>query len=193
MAKDSKDKSSLKLSKSGSSNSKVDFLNGGMDFLDREILNGVDVEDLSAEDLADPELSDLDEEFEDDDIITIEENVSEEEKVKEIKTGKVTVISRKVSVKKPVANDKEDVEKEVNKLVKDLVKGVSQSEAKETINLSSRHKEQMISGSMNFLARDKVSNEEKKEFLSKLDEITSSEEVSNANASFVLKWLNNRK
>ncbi|MBC7473553.1 MAG: hypothetical protein H7263_04625 [Candidatus Sericytochromatia bacterium] len=193
MAKDSKDKSSLKLSKSGSSNSKVDFLNGGMDFLDREILNGIDVEDLSAEDLADPELSDLDEEFEDDDIITIEENVSEEEKVKEIKTGKVTLISRKVSVKKPVANDKEDVEKEVNKLVKDLVKGVSQSEAKETINLSSRHKEQMINGSMNFLARDKVSNEEKKEFLSKLDEITSSEEVSNANASFVLKWLNNRK
>lgn len=191
MSKNSNDKNNFNYAKSGKSNAKVDFIKGGMDFLDQEVLNDLESEeDLSDEDLDDPELLEF-EESDPDEVLTIEEEISEE--VKEVKTGKVTVVSRKVAVKKPVKTVNENVEKEVGQLAKDLVKDIPSGEAKKLLHMSNSQKDQLMNGNMDFLSRGKVSSEEKKEFMAKFDEISSSEEVSNANAAFVLKWLNQRK
>ena len=122
-------------------------------------------------------------------VLGLEENIIEE--VKEPKTGKITIVSRKISVKKPVGN--EEVEKEVSKLTKSLVTDVSESEINNFLQVSSKHKEVLSTGQMQITGRKNATNEERKELVSKLDEIIASDEVSTANAAFVLKWLKKRK
>lgn len=184
------EKNTFKYAKGGTSSSKIDFLKGGTEFLDEELDDSFDTENLTLEELEDPELNiEIDQETTDN-VMTVEEEVSE--KVEEVKTGKVTVVSRKVAVKKPVVADK-IVDKDVNKLVKQLVKDVNVEEVRSITHVSKKQKDQMVAGNMSFLGRDNVTMEEKKEFLNKLDEIVSSEDVANANASFVMKWLKHRK
>lgn len=192
MAKNSfNDKNTFKNLKGGSSNSKLDFLKGGMDFLDRELEDNNETENISQEELDDPDLAiEIDQESTEDEMLTVEEEVSQ--KIEEPKNGKVTVVTRKVSVKKPPVADK-IVDKDVKDLVKKLVKDVNIEDVRSINNVSKKQKDQMLSGNMSFLGRNNASMEEKKEFLSKLDEITSSEDITNANASFVMKWLKNRK
>jgi hypothetical protein len=178
-------KESFKTPKSGSSNSKIDFIKEGVDFLSDIDLEDDESEVFTPEDLDDPELSDYSEESEDDFII---EEIAEE--VKEVKTGKVTIISKKIPVKKPVENPV--VEKEVNKLIKDLAPDVSPREIADFLEVTPAHREQFVNGEMQFLSRKNVSKEDKKEFMAKLDEIVSTDEVSKANSAFVLKWLKTR-
>lgn len=189
MANKFNDKNNFKQVKSGSSSSRIDFLKGGMDFLDNELKDNSDDENLTLEELNDPEMAiEIDQE-ESQDI----EEIIEESPVKTKSTiVKSNIISKKPVVKKPDLVDKM-VDKDVNQLTRNLVKGVSSEDIKSIINVSKKQKEQMVTGNMSFLARDNVTQEEKKEFLDKLDQITSSEDVSTANASFVMKWLKNRK
>ncbi|MFN8575496.1 MAG: hypothetical protein U0354_01440 [Candidatus Sericytochromatia bacterium] len=193
MAKNSfNDKNTFKNLKGGSSNSKLDFLKGGMDFLDKELEDSNETENISQEELDDPELAiEIDQESIEEELLTVEEE-EVSQKLDETKSGKVTVITRKVSVKKPPVADK-IVDKDVKDLVKKLVKDVNIEDVRSINNVSKKQKDQMLSGNMSFLGRSNASIEEKKEFLSKLDEITSSEDITNANASFVMKWLKNRK
>lgn len=185
------DKNSFKYAKGGSSNSKLDFLQGGTDFLDKELNDNSESENISPDELYDPELDiEIDQENIEEEIITLEEDTSQ--KVKETKNGKTTIVPKKIAVKKTPVADK-IVDKDVNNLVKKLVKDVNIEEIRSINNVSKKQKDQMISGNMSFLGRSNASTEEKKEFLNKLDEITSSEDITNANASFVMKWLKNRK
>jgi len=187
--KKANDSFKAKAPKTGSSNSRIDFLKEGTDFLTDLDTEEDDNEDISPEDIATTDLSDFDDEM--DEVFTTETEEEEiTEEVKEVKTGKVTVISRKVAVKKP--EEAPEVEKEVSKLVNELVPDISQAEIKNFLDMSSGTREQLLSGEMQILGRNDVSFAEKKEFLSKLDEITSTEDVSKANSAFVLKWLKNR-
>ncbi len=186
-------KGSFKPARKGSSDSRVDFLKGKTDFLssdddDDEVLDE-ETEMSLAEDLEEPELSDLVNDSDEVAEVTVEEDITEE--VREPKTGKLTIVSRKITVKKPVVN--EEVEKGVGELTRTLITDISDTEVNTFLDISNKQKDQMISGQMQFIGRKNVSNEEKKELLSKLDEITSSDEVSKANAAFVLKWLKKRK
>lgn len=185
------DKNSFKKIKGGSSTSRLDFLKAGMDFLDEELEEVNDSENLTQEELEDPELTiEIDQDNNEDEMLTVEEErVSQ--KTEEPKSGKVTVVTKKVTVKKPPVADK-IVDKDVNDLVKKLVKDVDSEDIRSIKNVSKKQKDQMLSGGMAFLGRNDATSEEKKEFLNKLDEITSSEDITNANASFVMKWLKNR-
>lgn len=183
------DKNNFKYTKGGSSSSKVDFLKGGTDFIDQALNDTSEDEILTAEELADPELAiEIDQE----DFIE-EESIVEDTTIKnKSNIVRANIAVKKPAVKKPDVVDK-IVDKDVNKMVRDLVKDVSVEETRSIINVSKKQKEQMATGNMSFLGRDNATTEEKREFLNKLDEIVSSDDVSNANASFVMKWLKNRK
>ncbi len=189
MANKFDDKNSFKYTKSGSSHSKVDFLKGGMDFLDDELNNNSEDENLTLEELNDPEMI---MEIDQDEIQYIEDVIEETPVKNQSSIVKSNIIQKKTVPKKPNLVDKM-VDKDVSQLTKNMIKNVSSEDIKSIVNVSKRQKDQMVSGNMSFLARDNVTMEEKKEFLNKLDEITSSEDVSNANASFVMQWLKNRK
>jgi hypothetical protein len=182
-----KDKNTFKSVKAGSSTSSMDFLKEGTDFLTDIENDEEDSELVTAEDFNDPELSDFTDEDEDDEYVI--EEVAEE--VKEVKTGKVTVISRKFPVKKN-ETEKPEVEKEVKKLVKDLASDISENEINGLLGISTGQRDQILTGEMQFLGRKNITLDEKKEFFARLDEITSTEDVSKANSAFVLKWLKNR-
>lgn len=184
------DKNSFKKIKGGSSTSRLDFLKGGMDFLDEEFDDNNDTDNITQEELLDPELAiEIDQATIEDDIVIVEEKIPN--KSEENKIGKSTVVTKKVVAKKPPVADK-IVDKDVNDLVKKLVKDVDVDDVRSIKNVSKKQKDQMLSGNMSFLGRNDATSEEKKEFLNKLDDITSSEDITNANASFVMKWLKNR-
>ena len=185
------DEKFIKKTKVGSSDSEYSFLQGKTDILSEAELDDIVKEELgqeiSAEDMEDPEFTEITEESSEE--VTIEEEITEE--VTESKTGKITVISRKVAIKKPVVNN-EILEKEVVNVVKKLGGEVSEREVNNLLKVNPSLKSQLVSGNMEISARKNQSIEEKKELINKLEEISASEDVSKANATVVLKWLKNR-
>lgn len=174
-------------SKKGASDSALGFIKEGTSFLDDEDLE-LEEGELSEEDLEDPEFLSFDEELEQelDDIEVVEEKKDDKKPV----TG---IVSKKIVVKKETQGQVA-INKEASRLVNELVKGdISENEVNSFLNLSPQHKELLFSGELELSLRGKLSASEKKELASKLDDIKASDDISKANASFVLKWLKNRK
>lgn len=174
-------------SKKGASDSALGFIKEGSSFLDDEDLE-LEEGELSEEDLEDPEFLSFDEDLEQelDDIEVVEEKKDDKKPV----TG---IVSKKIVVKKETQGQVA-INKEASRLVNELVKGdISENEVNSFLNLSPQHKELLFSGELELSLRGKLSASEKKELASKLDDIKASDDISKANASFVLKWLKNRK
>ena len=174
-------------SKKGASDSALAFIKEGSSFLDEEDLE-LEEGELSEEDLEDPEFLSFDEDLEQelDDIEVVEEKKDDKKPV----TG---IVSKKIVVKKETQGQVA-INKEASRLVNELVKGdISENEVNSFLNLSPQHKELLFSGELELSLRGKLSASEKKELASKLDDIKASDDISKANASFVLKWLKNRK
>lgn len=175
-------------SKKGGSDSKLSFIKEDTGFIDEIALN--EEEEVTEEDLSSPEFSDL----EHDDIIEedfIEQNQNLLSEIKESRVTSIKVIPRKNEKEKKLESSKEVI-KEVNHLIKEISSTITESEIRSILEISSKDKEIMSAGGMDLSLRGKLSKEDRKEFISKLEEIKADDTVSKANASFVLKWLKGR-
>lgn len=177
-------------SKKGGSDSKLSFIKEDTGFLDELALEAE--EEVTEEDLENPEFSDLEQDdiIEEDFIGKIQDVVSGN---KESKVTSIKVIPKKLdNTKDKKLESSKEVIKQVNHLIKEISSNITDAEIKSVLELSQKDKEIMSTGGMELSLRGKLSREEKKELISKLEEIKADETVSKANASFVLKWLKSR-
>ncbi|MFN8671258.1 MAG: hypothetical protein U0457_04135 [Candidatus Sericytochromatia bacterium] len=180
-------------SKKGKSNSQVDFIKG--ELFDAELeerINSVsiDEDEIDSFEIADLEFDEIDE-LEINDEIDFEPQNDTSYLATDKKKPTIEVINRKVLTNK--SDEKKAskmVSKEATKLVKDFIKqDLPINEVRNILELSHGDKELLMNTPF---GSNSSNSQEKKELINKLNDITSSDEVNIANASFVLKWLKNR-
>lgn len=174
--------------KEGTSNSKLNFLREDDDFED------VSNEELEQFEVDETEDDEDDEDYSSEDILEeeIDEVYTQKQEEKVVKTD-IVVLPRK-QIKKPEFTDNpklKAVSKQANKLLKEYASDISEEEIDKFLSLNNAEKEQMINGPLQFMNKS-FSENDRKEMISKIDNIKSSDVISRTNAAFVLKWLKKR-
>jgi len=180
----------LKLSSTrfGKSSAKVNFISNAEDLFSEEELTSDSESDDFSEDSLSLSADDTFDEYEDLELEDIINKTTKKESA--IISSKIHSLRRDDLTPKKLA--KKEINEVAGKLTKKFIGQVSKEESENLLNVSQKQKNDFLSGNFDFTARKDITQSEKKELFEKLEQITSTVDVEQANSAFVLKWLKNR-